>query len=77
VETRCCRVHKYSKDAIAFVEESIEPLKEHFYYENGLYCISEIFDGNFADASRGKGCIQQAWSVSQLIKTLLEIRGKK
>jgi hypothetical protein len=31
-----------------------------------LYCISEIFDG--AEPKKGKGCIQQAWSVAALIK---------
>jgi predicted glycogen debranching enzyme len=41
-------------------------LKVHFYEHEGLYCISEIFDG--AEPYEGKGCIQQAWSVAALIK---------
>jgi predicted glycogen debranching enzyme len=41
-------------------------LKVHFYNHDGLYCISEIFDG--LAPNQGKGCIQQAWSVAALIK---------
>jgi glycogen debranching enzyme len=42
------------------------PLKNHFYNEQGLHCISEVFDGE--NPQEGKGTIQQAWSVSALIK---------
>lgn len=42
------------------------PLKNHFYNEQGLHCISEVFDGD--NPKEGKGTIQQAWSVSALIK---------
>ena len=42
------------------------PLKNHFYNEQGLHCISEVFDG--ATPQEGKGTIQQAWSVAALIK---------
>lgn len=42
------------------------PLKHHFYNEQGLYCISEVFDGD--NPQEGKGTIQQAWSVAALIK---------
>lgn len=42
------------------------PLKNHFYNEQGLHCISEVFDGD--TPQEGKGTIQQAWSVAALIK---------
>ena len=42
------------------------PLKNHFYKEQGLHCISEVFDGE--NPQQGKGTIQQAWSVSALIQ---------
>ena len=67
------KVHSFSDEAIAYVHEHIEYLKEHFYHENGIYAISEIFDGGEPALDNGKGCIQQAWSVSQLIKVLIEI----
>ena len=42
------------------------PLKHHFYNQQGLHCISEVFDGE--NPQEGKGTIQQAWSVSALIQ---------
>ncbi|TDD94866.1 amylo-alpha-1,6-glucosidase [Flavobacterium cellulosilyticum] len=48
------------------VIEELIPLKKHFYSEQGLHCISEVFDGQ--NPQEGKGTIQQAWSISALIK---------
>ncbi|MCG2461233.1 glycogen debranching enzyme N-terminal domain-containing protein [Flavobacteriaceae bacterium F89] len=48
------------------VVDELAPLRKHFYSDEGLHCISEIFDG--ADPQQGKGTIHQAWSVSALIK---------
>lgn len=48
------------------VIKELEPLKNHFYNEQGLNCISEVFDG--LNPQEGKGTIQQAWSVAALIK---------
>ncbi|MCJ7467081.1 MAG: amylo-alpha-1,6-glucosidase [Maribacter sp.] len=56
--------HKNKKKVLA----ELTDLKVHFYDHNGLYCISEIFDGLKPNQGKGKGCIQQAWSVSALIK---------
>jgi predicted glycogen debranching enzyme len=53
------------KNKKSVVKELI-PLKEHFYNHQGLYCISEVFDGD--EPKQGKGCIQQAWSVAALIQ---------
>lgn len=41
-------------------------LKDHFYNQQGIHCISEVFDGD--DPKEGKGCIHQAWSVAALIR---------
>ncbi|SFZ95013.1 glycogen debranching enzyme, putative [Flaviramulus basaltis] len=48
------------------VVEELTSLKNHFYNEEGLHCISEVFDGK--EPKQGKGTIQQAWSVAALIK---------
>ena len=48
------------------VIKELLPLKNHFYKEQGLHCISEVFDGE--NPLEGKGTIQQAWSVAALIK---------
>ncbi|WP_338358076.1 amylo-alpha-1,6-glucosidase [Yeosuana marina] len=48
------------------VLKELSSLKNHFYNEVGMHCISEVFDGK--DPKQGKGTIQQAWSVAALIK---------
>ena len=48
------------------VVDQLTSLRNHFYSDQGLHCISEIFDGN--NPQNGKGTIQQAWSISALIK---------
>ena len=63
------RVHSYSAEAKAHVLRSSKQLEQHFYREDGINAISEIFDGGLP--GRGKGCIQQAWSVGMTIKALL------
>ncbi len=64
------RVHNYSKEAKSYVIRNSKKLEHHFYHEDGIHAISEIFDGGIP--SNGKGCIQQAWSVGMTIKALLE-----
>ena len=64
-------VNKYSDDAKRYIRKKSEALRHHFYNEDGLHAISEIFDG--ANPTAGKGCIQQAWSVGNLIKVLQSI----
>ncbi len=63
--------HKYSKTSIKEIHQWIAPLEEHFYNDNGINAISEIFDG--LNPNDGKGCIQQAWSVGMMIKLLKEL----
>ena len=67
------KVHEYSEDAKAYVLQSMSTIKEHFYMDNGIHAISEIFDGNIPEHHEGKGCIQQAWSVSTMIRALLAL----
>ncbi len=63
------RVHKNSADAKYFVRVQAGTLEEHFYHQDGIRCISEIFDG--AKPNTGKGCIQQAWSIGNTLLALL------
>jgi len=60
--------NEYSPKSLKEVTAWIAPLENHFYNENGINAISEIFDG--LDPKDGKGCIQQAWSVGMMIKLL-------
>lgn len=59
------KVHQYNSRARKTVQKLLQPLKKHFYGSECLYGISEVFDGK--NPSAGKGCIQQAWSVSNII----------
>ncbi|MDQ3015313.1 MAG: glycogen debranching enzyme N-terminal domain-containing protein [Bacteroidota bacterium] len=65
------KVHGYSVEAKAYVMERTKVLEHHFYHEDGIHAISEIFDGG--KPGQGKGCIQQAWSVGMLLKVMLLI----
>ncbi|HEX8888644.1 MAG TPA: amylo-alpha-1,6-glucosidase [Pyrinomonadaceae bacterium] len=49
----------------------LEPLREHLN-EAGLNQVSEIFDGSAP--YRPRGCIAQAWSVAEILRSLAEIR---
>lgn len=54
------------------VLRELQALRRHFNEEEGLHCISEVFDGK--DPKTGKGCIQQAWSVSAVLKLYYEYK---
>jgi len=58
---------KSKKQVLAWME----PLRQHFYTDMCAHGISEIFDG--AQPHHGKGTIHQAWSVSALLKVLIEM----
>ena len=64
------KVNNYSGAAKEFIKERSKVLQHHFYNEEGIHCISEIFDGE--NPRKGKGCIQQAWSVAMTLRALLE-----
>lgn len=53
--------------------EFLEPMAYHLRTE-GLGSISEIFDGDAPYHPRG--CIAQAWSVAEVLRTWLEIENK-
>jgi predicted glycogen debranching enzyme len=59
------KVNNYSDVAKRNVENRLRPIKDHFYQDECLHGISEIFDG--LNPRSGKGCMNQAWSVSNLI----------
>lgn len=54
------------------VNKLILPLKEHFYFQNCLHGVSEIFDGE--NPKVGKGCCHQAWSVAALINIVMQLK---
>ena len=64
------KVHNYSTKAKAEVKEAIVVLQNHFYKEDGIHGISEIFDG--LSPQQGRGTIQQAWSISGLLKVMID-----
>ena len=65
------KVHGNTAATKKHIRERSKMLEHHFYHENGLYAISEVFDG--LEPTTGKGCIQQAWSIGMLIKVLLAV----
>lgn len=69
----CLYVDGENPDVLGKLKESIDALQKHFYEEDCIHGISEIFDGQ--NPSRGKGTINQAWSVSAMIQ-LMEMSNK-
>ncbi len=63
------KVKGFSAQSKKEVKGIIDGFKDHFYDDACIHGISEIFDGE--DPKRGKGCIHQAWSVTQLIRVLI------
>ena len=63
------RAHDFSAESRKWVKAQVNSLEEHFYYEDGLFAISENFDGK--DPRQGKGCIQQAWGIGNTLLALL------
>ncbi|MBC7935191.1 MAG: glycogen debranching enzyme family protein [Rhizobacter sp.] len=55
-----------------YIWNSSKKLQQHFYSEGCLNAIAEIFDG--LKPANGKGCVQQAWSVSMLLRVFLDNR---
>ena len=64
------KVHNFSKKAKAAVKKEIQVLEEHFYKQDCIHGISEIFDG--LDPQQGRGTVQQAWSISGLLKVMID-----
>src|SRR5207237_4931688 len=53
-----------------FVSAQLVPIKRHILEEAGLGSVSEIFDGDAPH--KPCGCIAQAWSVAELLRTYVE-----
>jgi predicted glycogen debranching enzyme len=63
------QVNGHSDEARQQVRNWMQPLIEHLD-EAGLNSISEIFDGDAPHTPRG--CPQQAWSVAEVLRVLVE-----
>lgn len=64
----CLRVAEDRQREKEYLRTTFEPLFNAHLAENGLGGISEIFDGD--PPHRGNGCISQAWSVAEAIRTM-------
>jgi len=69
------KVNDWSEKAQKEVKKLLDPLKCHFYQEDCILGISEIFDGKLPRA--GKGTVQQAWSVGAILKILLDLKKRQ
>ena len=68
------KVHDWSEKAQKEAMDMLQPLKHHFYQQDCMLGISEIFDGKLP--RNGKGTVHQAWSVGALIKVLLDLKAR-
>ena len=64
------KVHNFSKKAKDLVRKDIRVLEAHFYKQDCIHGISEIFDG--LQPQEGRGTVQQAWSISGLLKVMID-----
>lgn len=62
------KVYGENPQSKAHLESLLGLLKNHFYNGDCIGGVSEIFDG--LEPRQGKGTIQQAWSVSALIRIM-------
>lgn len=73
--TAFLKVNDWSEKAQKEALTLSEPLKKHFYQNDCILGISEIFDGKMPRA--GKGTIHQAWSVGAILKALLDLKNRR
>ncbi|MBV6441085.1 MAG: glycogen debranching protein [Haliscomenobacteraceae bacterium CHB4] len=73
--TAFLKVNDWSEKAQKEVFALLEPLKKHFYQNDCILGISEIFDGKMPRA--GKGTVHQAWSVGAVLKILLDLKSRQ
>jgi glycogen debranching enzyme len=64
------KTNNHSAKAKKEVQNYLLDLKTHFYTQECIHGISEVFDG--LDPKEGKGCMHQAWSVSNLILLMIK-----
>ena len=50
----------------------MKTLENHFYSDNCIHGISEIFDG--LTPGEGRGTVQQAWSIGGLLQVLYKLK---
>jgi predicted glycogen debranching enzyme len=63
------RLNEHSQEARDQARAWLEPLLKHLECDACLGSISEIFDGDAPHKARG--CVAQAWSVSEVLRALL------
>ncbi|MBI3962235.1 MAG: glycogen debranching protein, partial [Deinococcus sp.] len=63
------KVHRRTKTSRQQAAQWLEPFRTHLH-DAGLGQISEIFDGDAPHQPRG--CIAQAWSISELLRAYVE-----
>jgi glycogen debranching enzyme len=66
---------QWSDAALKRALNLLEPLKRHFYQQECILGISEVFDGYMPKA--GKGAVHQAWSLGAIAKTLIDIQNRQ
>ena len=66
------RVYPPEPKTIAFVKELYSPFKKRMT-EAGIGTISEIYDGDPPNLSRG--CISQAWSIAEILRSYFRVAG--
>ncbi len=66
----CLRVNHFSDETCAAINARLATFRDHFYRQDALLAVSEIFDGGVPGP--GRGCVQQAWSVGMLLRVLLD-----
>jgi predicted glycogen debranching enzyme len=64
--------HGFDSLDCLYIWNASKKLQRHFYNEGCLNAIAEIFDG--LEPNTGKGCVQQAWSISMLLRVFLDKR---
>ncbi len=69
----CMRIAVNKVAEKEYLIKTFESLWSSHLNEAGLYGISEIFDAN--PPYRPKGCVTQAWSVAEIIRTLEMLKG--
>jgi glycogen debranching enzyme len=62
------KTNDYSHESVQECKSIIDGFQDHFYNNTGIHCIAEIMDGK--EPKEGRGTIQQAWSVTALIRVL-------
>ncbi len=67
--TSYVKVHGNTEEARARADRFLDPLRAHLL-EGGVGQISEVFDGDAPQ--RPGGCIAQAWSVAEVLRTYTE-----